>query len=58
MHVMKDRTSAPVFTTKNPVKPQPGAPYTVIPPMKPFTVRETVPEGDVYDAPDGFQTAR
>jgi hypothetical protein len=54
---MKDQTSAPVDRTRQPVTPTPGAPATIIPPMPPFPVRETVPE-DLNPGADGFQTAR
>jgi hypothetical protein len=54
---MKDQTKAPVDRTINPATPQPGAPYTVIPPVKPFTVRETDTEGDLLGR-DDYQGAR
>jgi hypothetical protein len=54
---MKDQTRAPADRTKTPVQPQPGAPYTVIPGVSPFPVRETVPE-DLNPGSEGFQGAR
>jgi hypothetical protein len=54
---MKDQTRAPVDTSRQPVQPAPGAPYTVIPTPQQGIVRETVPE-DLNPGVDGWQTAR
>jgi hypothetical protein len=59
MASIKDSVHQPGNPVPQTINSPPAAksPVTVIPPMPPFTVRETQTEGDT-DGADGFQTAR